>query len=106
MIRERAGMPLRNVITEEDIRHERFVELVFENHVYWDYRRWRIAKEVLDGFRVKGLEYTYYYDEDKYDLHLKNGDRSERVFQDRHYYFPISVSRITDNPNLVENPGY
>lgn len=106
MIRERAGMPLRTVVTEEDIRHERFVELVFENHRYWDLRRWRTAKEFLDGLRVKGLEYTYYYDEDKYDLHLKNGDRSERVFQDRHYYFPLGISRIADNPNLVENPGY
>lgn len=106
MIRERAGMPTRASVTEEDIRHERFVELVFENHRYWDLRRWRIAKEFLDGLRVKGLEYTYYYDEDKYDLHLKNGDRSERVFQDRHYYFPLGISRIADNPNLVENPGY
>jgi len=106
MIRERAGMPAHASVTEDDIRHERFVELVFENHRYWDLRRWRIAKDVLDGLRVKGLEYTYYYDEDKYDLHLKNGDRSERVFQDRHYYFPLGVSRITDNPNLVENPGY
>ncbi|MCD6355268.1 MAG: RagB/SusD family nutrient uptake outer membrane protein [Prolixibacteraceae bacterium] len=106
MIRDRAGMPLRDAVTEEDIRHERFVELVFENHVYWDYRRWRIAKDKLDGLRVKGLEYTYYYDEDKYDLHFKNGDRSERVFQDRNYYFPIGISRLADNPNLVENPGY
>ena len=106
MIRERAGMPTRASVTEEDIRHERFVELVFENHRYWDLRRWRTAKEFLDGLRVKGLEYTYYYDEDKYDLHLKNGDRSERVFQDRHYYFPLGISRIADNPNLVENPGY
>jgi starch-binding outer membrane protein, SusD/RagB family len=106
MIRERAGMPQRTVVTEDDIRHERTVELVFENHRYWDLKRWRIAKEFLHGLRVKGLEYNYYYDEDKYDLVLINGDRSERVFQDRHYYFPISLSRLADNPNLVENPGY
>ncbi|HKL31290.1 MAG TPA: RagB/SusD family nutrient uptake outer membrane protein [Tangfeifania sp.] len=106
MIRERAGMPLRNAVTEDDIRHERTVELVFEDHRYWDLRRWRIAEDFLNGLRAKGLEYTYYYDEDKYDFHLKNGDRSERVFQDRHYYLPLGVGRLADNPNLVENPGY
>ena len=65
-----------------------------------------IAEDFLNGLRAKGLEYTYYYDEDKYDFHLKNGDRSERVFQDRHYYLPLGVGRLADNPNLVENPGY
>ena len=106
MIRERAGMPLRTIITEDDIRHERTVELVFEDHRYWDLRRWRIAHLFLDGLRTKGLEYTYYYDEDKYDFILKNGDTGTRVFQQRHYYFPLGVNRIADNPNLIENPGY
>lgn len=106
MIRDRAGMPALNSITEEDIRHERTVELVFENHRYWDLRRWRIAHEFLNGLRTQGLEYTYYYDEDKYDFHLKNGDPSARTFQQRHYYLPLGVDRIAENPNLVENPGY
>lgn len=105
-VRVRAGMPLRTSITEEDIRHERTVELAFEENRYWDLRRWRTAHLVLDGLRTKGLEFTYYYNEDKYDLIYKNGDPSSRVFQDRHYYLPLGVSRIADNPNLVENPGY
>ena len=29
-----------------------------------------------------------------------------RVFQERHYYLPLGIGRISDNPNLVENPGY
>jgi hypothetical protein len=106
MIRERAGMPLLSTLTEEAIRHERTVELAFEENRYWDLRRWRIAHEFLDGLRTKGLEYTYYYNEDKYDFILKNGDPSSRTFQQRHYYLPLGVSRIADNPNLVENPGY
>jgi hypothetical protein len=106
LIRERAGMPLLTNITEEDIRHERQVELVFEEKRYWDFRRWRIAVEKLDGLTTKGLQYVYYFDEDKYDLILKNGDPSARVVQERHYYYPLGVNRIADNPNLVENPGY
>jgi len=106
MIRERAGMPQLGSITEEAIRHERTVELVFEENRYWDLRRWRIAHELLDGMRTKGLQYSYYYNEDKYDFILKNGDPSSRTFQQRHYYLPLGVTRIADNPNLVENPGY
>ena len=106
MIRERAGMPLLGTITEEAIRHERTVELAFEENRYWDLRRWRIAHEVLDGLRTKGMEFTYYFNEDKYDFMYKNGDPSSRTFQDRHYYLPFGVSRVADNPNLLENPGY
>ncbi len=106
MIRERAGMPLLTTISEDDIRHERQVEMVFEDQRYWDLRRWRIAEEVLDGMSGQGLEYTYYYEEDRYDLILKNVESGIRTFQERHYYLPIGVNRIADNPNLVENPGY
>jgi len=105
-IRSRAGVPLRDAITEEDIRHERQVELVYEDQRYWDLRRWRIAEEFLDGLSGKGLEYTYHYDLDLYDLTLKNSEAGIRTFQERHYYLPLGVSRIADNPNLVENPGY
>jgi len=62
--------------------------------------------EKLDGLRTKGLQYIYHFNEDKYDLVLKNGDPSARVVQERHYYLPLGVSRIADNPNLVENPDY
>jgi hypothetical protein len=106
MIRERAGMPLLGAITEEAIRHERAVELAYEENRYWDLRRWRIAHEKLDGLRTKGLEFTYYFNEDKYDFAYKNGDPSSRTFQDRHYYLPLGVTRVADNPELVENPGY
>jgi len=106
MVRERAGMPLLTTITEEAIRHERTVELAFEENRYWDLRRWRIAHEVLDGLRTKGLEFTYYFNEDKYDFMYKNGDPSSRTFQDRHYYLPLGVTRVADNPELIENPGY
>lgn len=105
-IRSRAGMPALNSISEDAIRHERSVELLFEDHRYWDLRRWRIAEQELDGFRGEGLRYTYHFDQDRYDFHLVNGERGERTFQERHYYLPLGVNRIADNPNLVENPGY
>jgi len=99
-------MPLLTSITEDDIRHERAVELAFEEMKYWDLRRWRTAVTELDGKRYKGLQYSYYYNEDKYDFHLVIGDIAPRVFKQKYYYLPLGVSRIADNPNLVENPGY
>ena len=106
MVRSRAGMPSISEATEVAIRHERTVELVFEDHRYWDLRRWRTAHTFLNGLQTKGLTYTYHYDEKKYDFHLINADPSLRVFQERHYYWPLGVSITSDNTNLVENPGY
>lgn len=107
IIRDRAGMPDKDALTIEDIRNERFVELFNEEHRYWDIRRWRIAVEELNGKGFHGVDWVYYIDEDKYTLKLKDGDFKQiRTFAERNYYLPIRLSRIAENPNLVENPGY
>lgn len=106
-IRDRAGMPSKSNMTIEDIRNERFVELYIEEHRYWDLRRWRIAVDELDGKGFHGITLRYYIDENKYTLELKDADFGQiRTFADRNYYFPIGLSRLADNPNFVENPGY
>ena len=51
-VRERAGLivPLTaGEITFDRIVHERRVELAFEGHILYDYKRWRIATKVWDG---------------------------------------------------------
>lgn len=105
-LRERAGMPLLNVATEENIRQERQVELAFEGHRFWDLIRWRIAPQYLDKVRTKGLVFKYDMDADKYAITLKNAEGEERTFGPERYYLPISLSLIADNPNLTQNPGY
>lgn len=105
-LRSRAAMPGKTEATEDIIRNERQVELFFEDHRYWDLRRWRIAVEVMDGVRLQGLRYDYNWDTQKYKIRFVNGDGVTRVFQERNYYFPIGVNRLADNPNFVENPGY
>lgn len=107
VIRNRAGMPDKTTLSLEELRNERFVELYIEEHRYWDLRRWRIAVEELHDKGFKGVTWDYYADEDKYTLKIKDADFGrKRVFAERNYYFPIGLSRIADNPNLVENPGY
>lgn len=105
-VRQRAKMPARTVLTAANIRQERQVELAFEEHRYWDLRRWRIAEQVLHGRRFQGLNYVYDFEAKKYIITLKNAEGATRVFQPRHYYLPLGINRIADNPSLVENPGY
>jgi hypothetical protein len=106
LIRQRAQMPVRTSLTEDNIRQERQVELAFEEHRYWDLRRWRIAEQVLHGRRFQGLNYVYDFDAKRYIITLKAAEGAARVFQPRHYYLPLGIGRIADNPSLVENPGY
>jgi hypothetical protein len=105
-LRERADMPPKLAITEDIIQNERLVELTWENHSYWDLRRWRIGKDLLDGVRLKGLQFTYNYDTKKYQIAIINSEGVARTFQDRNYYLPLGVNRVSENPNFVENPGY
>jgi hypothetical protein len=107
-IRDRAGIALLTSVDREAIRHERKVELAFEGHRYWDVRRWRIAVDKLStpGSR---LRYILDYETGKYKLIIYpdyDGPNTPPVFHERNYYFPVTLKRTGQNPNLVENPGY
>jgi len=105
-IRDRAGMPPIE-ITEERIRQERRVELCFEDHVFWDLRRWRIAVEELDGQVRHRFHWDYNFDTGTYTAEIAPGDRGNvRSHPERNYYYALGLNRLADNPNLIENPGY
>ncbi len=109
LIRERAGMPLRNTATEENIRLERQFELCFEDHRFWDLIRWRTAEAVLNNVRTVGLKFDYNLDTDRYTITLRNASFPEpnvRTFGPERYYLPFSQALISDNVNLVQNPWY
>ncbi|MEL7338894.1 MAG: RagB/SusD family nutrient uptake outer membrane protein [Bacteroidota bacterium] len=108
-IRDRAGMPALSPgeITEDKIRQERQVELAFEEHVFWDLRRWRIAVEELDNKARHKTTWTKDFDTGMYYLLKEHGDKGRvRLHPERNYYYALGLGRIADNPNLVENPGY
>ncbi|EAZ79711.1 putative outer membrane protein [Algoriphagus machipongonensis] len=104
-IRDRVSMPLFESITLEDIRHERQVELCFEEHRYFDLVRWRLAEEKL-SLRTQGIILKYNLETDKYVITLKNAENQIRVFEPNRYYLPFGINRLADNSNLVQNPGY
>lgn len=105
-VRERAGMPDKTEITEDNIQNERLVELTMENQSYWDLRRWRIAEDVLNGKRMQGIKWIYNFDTQKYQITFINAESVPRIFQNYYYYLPLGIDRVTENPNMVENPGY
>ncbi len=122
-IRFRAGMPEVTVSGAElmDLyRNERRVELAYEEHRYFDARRWMIAAETLGrGIQVMNVSATlkagqtphvpYRHDKAVYDYTysvVDNTDNETRSWDDKMYYFPISRDELNRNELLVQNPGY
>ncbi len=105
MIRKRAGLP--DVVADdnelrEKLRHERKIELLFEDQRFIDIRRWMIAPEVI--VNAYGLDIKYYYNQDKptYDIiHVQDRD-----WKDRFYFFPIKLDEMNKNSLLIQNPLY
>lgn len=113
-IRNRVNMPNKTSIDWPTIQNERAVELAFENHRYWDLRRWRIAVEKLDADNTSFSGVRWYKSVDNpgsyWVVHQPGGDATDardRNFEEHHYYFPIGTQRIQQSfGKLLENPGY
>jgi hypothetical protein len=111
MVRSRPGvnMPavplaINQTAMRTAIRYERQVELAFEEHRYYDVRRWKIA-DVTENQPARGVIIT------------KNTDGSfsfaskialdGRKFETKHYWLPIPRAQIqASNNQLEQNPGY
>lgn len=106
-IRNRAGLPdLPKNLSKEEMRekiwHERRIELAFETHRYFDCHRWKIAEET-DNKEIHGMNIhagTSFTDPAFY----KRIPVEKRVFEKKHYLFPMLQSEIDKNPSLVQNP--
>jgi len=114
LVRARVKLPPLASITRESIRKERWVELAFESHRYWDLRRWRRAEALLNGNPYHTLELTLDYASYAKDplnakylvRQIAPDDGRIMVFKPAQYYLPIGPGRIANNNKLVENPGY
>jgi hypothetical protein len=87
------------------IRNERRRELAFENHYWWDIRRWRIADRLLDQTKFNALYAYYIEDEDKY-IYLDEEQaylNNYFSFNKRYYYEGLPGGELNKNPNLWPN---
>lgn len=105
IIRDRAGLP---DITEtgqalvDRYRNERRIELSFEQHRYFDVRRWMIAPQalgrnasgiIIEAPMVGPVKYTV--------SKIQN-----RAWNTKMYFIPILQEEMNRNKNLVQNPLY
>ena len=109
-VRKRAGLP--DVVASgsdllEAIKHERRIELAFEEHRYYDVRRWKDAPKYF-GRAVHSVMIKKYPDGHKtYEpSSIRNAVGGDRKWDDKRYWVPIPKSEMDKNPNFVQNPGY
>ena len=75
---------------------ERLVELAFENHRFWDVRRWKKGKEYFGNVQAADIS------ADKILVRTP----LNRQWDDKYYFYPIPQSEVKKNPNLGQNPGW
>ncbi|AMR34541.1 hypothetical protein A0256_12890 [Mucilaginibacter sp. PAMC 26640] len=107
-IRQRAGLnpyQLPAGLSKEDmrtaIRNERRIELAFEEHRFWDVRRWKIADQT-DNIQTTGMEVN------------RNGNAAtftifnvrKRNFRPAMYFWPLPQSEVAKSADVIQNPGY
>ena len=91
----------------EAIKHERRIELVFEEHRYFDVRRWKEADKYF-GRTMHAITIKKYpdgkttYTVDK----LRSDVGGDRKWDDKMYWLPIMKEEMDKNPNFTQNPDY
>ncbi|MBO9154753.1 RagB/SusD family nutrient uptake outer membrane protein [Chitinophaga sp. GCM10012297] len=86
----------------ETIRNERRIELAFEEHRFWDIRRWKIAQQVygkaLHGMSIikEGPAFNYSVVEV-----FKPAFTAPKM-----YLYPIPYDEVVKNDNMRQNPGW
>ena len=113
-VRARAGMPdVRTTftnrgwaLTQENVRkliqNERRVEFAFEEHRFWDIRRWMIGTETQ---RVVHEQDIILKEDDKTkEYNIREIER--RSYENHMNVIPIPQSEINKNKNLIQNWGW
>ena len=106
-VRARVAIPaLPTGLTKDQMRgriqNERRVELSFEDHRFFDVRRWKKGEEFFNkpvsGMRITKTGTTLAYQR----FQVEN-----RVFNEKMYRFPIPQTELNKAPkNLKQNPGW
>ena len=104
-VRANAGMPAVNASTQsafrDAVRREWRVEFAFEDHRFWDVRRWDIG-QATQG-QIDGVEIT----RSGGNFNYKRMTVETRTWAARQNLFPIPQSELFCNPNLnPQNTGW
>lgn len=107
-IRERAGLApfqlsagLSQSQMRDIIRNERRKELAFEEHRFYDVRRWRLAEQEFN----KELSAMTIYKTGT-GIIRQQTPVLKMKFEERMYLAPIPFSEVIKNPQMIQNPGW
>lgn len=106
-VRNRSGMPNLPIGLNQDqlrkrIWNERAIELSFEEHRWWDARRWLKAVDWFGGAM--------------YEMEITKNEQGTLVYAEKPFFtrvyrsymnlYPIPLSEMRKNPLYVQNPGW
>lgn len=107
-VRQRAGLDpyqlpqgLSQSAMRTYIQNERRIELAFEEHRFWDVRRWKIAPQT-ENVTSQGME----VDRNGNAVTYKKFDIVKHNFRPAMYLWPFPQSETGKSPTLIQNPGY
>ena len=122
IIRKRAGQPdlsasLTGDALRQAYRHERRIELAYEDHRFWDIRRWMIGSEAYHQTSSVDIRYVTSVAVKSYrqpdgstwgaPIFSKiNTPGDARAWINKCYFFPIMRDEMNKNTKLIQNPGY
>ena len=100
-VRSRSGQPdlpsgLSKIEMRERIKNERRIELLLEEHRFYDLRRWKdgdVLAEPIMGMNMYDDNVTLRYEVSKVE---------DRIFNGTHYYLPIPLKEQEKNPLLKD----
>jgi len=119
-VRDRVGMPAYKDMTKEQlrerIRNERRIELCFEDHWFFDERRWKLFEGKTPSnerdlpyyqqvYNIYGVRVTP--DGSTVYNYVPAQMHTTRAFNSpKNYVFPIPDADVKKAPNLKQNPGW
>lgn len=108
-----AFVSANNLDMRTEIRRERTVEFYDENFRIDDLKRWKTAEEEmpmnLTGVKWRGTDYeTKWSDASSKTMDAEGCIIYEqgRVWEEKHYLYPLPIDQLKLNPNLKQNPGW
>ena len=103
-VRANADMPDVEATTQaafrDAVRREWRVEFAFEDHRFWDVRRWKMGQSVMG--QIDGVEIV----RSGSDLSYSRKMVETRTWSDKMNLYPIPQAETFNNPNLTQNPGW
>lgn len=82
------------------VRREWRVEFAFEDHRFWDVRRWKIGQSVMG--QIDGVEIV----KSGSDLSYSRKMVESRTWSEKMNLYPIPQAETFNNPNLTQNTGW